>query len=168
MISKPVTVSIDSLVHAILIVLTVTFIFWYLIVPVETKSSSHSINSALGGFVEELKKNTTVTDKEYLKNFNYDAVVKYYTADKTKHNHNWWLKFANAFAVATLIVITLVVFWTMRNVCNKTPDWSEIVFVNTALLTLFLIFEVTFFKFTASKYVPVPPSLTQTTLLNSI
>jgi hypothetical protein len=168
MISKSVTGWVDILIHAILIVLTVTFIFWYLIAPVETKSSSRSINKPLGEIVAKLKANTNDTQKEYLKKFNYDAVVNYYKTDKTKDNHNWWLKVINAFAIVAFVVITLVYIWAARSGCNKTPAWSEIVFINTTLLIMFIIFEVGFFKYTASKYAPVPPSLVQTTFLNSI
>lgn len=97
-----------------------------------------------------------------------DRVIKYYDRpDKTVATNNNWL-FRDMFTVTGILcVLSLLIIMVSYLLCNKI-DIKHMMLENIIIFTGIGAVEFLFFKFVATKYIPAPPSLMLTSMIDNL
>lgn len=159
--------------HA-LILFTFLSLFYFMYIVKLTKDIfkseiNHIIEKALASEIEELKKDKNIVD--LLSALPLEDIKKEYI------NENKTVSASNG-GISNVVTTVNIMFWIfliiiivlLKNKCDNGCDinMSHIILENTIIFILIGSVEFIFFKYIASKYIPVPPSFMTTYFLQNV
>lgn len=169
--SKPdenVNFVINIAIHVFILFCFLSILFVMYISNVAKNAFESEIHEALEKGIDkslhsiEGKKRGVI--KKIIKTLPMDRIINHYNkSSKTVAINNKWLTkliiYINVFLVLLIISGSYLLRWS----CNQCVPLKDIIIENTIIFTFIGLVEVMFFKFVATKYIPVKPS----TLINS-
>jgi len=173
LIEDKTNLAVDLGVHA-LILFTILTCFFLLYITKITKSA---INSHLGDLIEENSESIVKKSKELgglqvqllSKTLPFDHIKKAYDKpDKMQVNNNDWLQYSLIITNLSLLVMVAGSIMILAYTCNSDIHLGEILKLNLYTFILVGIIEYLFFTKVALKWIPSPPSLMITTIVNNI
>lgn len=165
--------NINFVFHA-LILFTFLSLFYFMYIVKLTKDlfkseMNHIMEMALATQMDELKKDKNISN--LISALPLEDIKKEYIKENKTVN-------ASNSGVSNVVITVNIMFWLflifiiilLKKKCENGCDinMSHILLENTIIFILIGAVEFTFFKFIASKYIPVPPSFMTTYFLQSI
>lgn len=144
----------SSILHMTLLFIFLSILFWTLIKNVEETSIKKELDKTIDNVFSKININPKYfqePSKKILDNFYQNESIIY-------KNNNEKLLFFNVIIIVILIISLIVNILIKYFNCNQTLQLGEILGENIIILIFVGIIEFLFFKFIASKYVPVLPS----------
>jgi hypothetical protein len=131
------------------------------------KEISHLIESNIEKMVYNLDEDTKNKLVLFTKTVPIDKLVKKYEEpSEYVEEHNRWVKLS-AMAVALVgVVILALVMYILYNMCGQCVPIRDILIENSIVFAFVGMVEYIFFTTVAMKFVPAPPSLLVTSLIN--
>jgi hypothetical protein len=176
-ISEPMYVSINGLLHVLLLFTFLSALYYVVIAPLGAKSFNNEITGQLkpalqesiNALSEEEKKaisivaNKKVDDKLILDTL----ILKYSAQNKELKNNNKWVKIVNLIVIIILFIGFISIVSLLNWSCKKDTQIGWILVENAVSFLLIGVVEYLFFLNVASKFVPTPPSLLIQTIIQS-
>lgn len=142
------------IIHISIIFVFLSILFWTLISKTEEKALYDQINKSIENELSKITINSSIfteSDYKYLKQM-------YSQENETKKRNNNMLKILNISIIVLLSVLVIISLFIRYYICNNKIDIKEILIENFVILLIVGLIEYLFFKFIASKYVPILPS----------
>ena len=163
----------NTIVHITILFLILGLFFRFYV----SKIVKSALESELEHLIHEnisgsLHKNLTTEQQEKLNiiatSEGIEKINKYYDRpDKTVQNHNNWL-FRDMFTITgILFALSILIILTSYMLCNKI-NVGHMLLENVLIFIGIGLVEFGFFTLVATKYVPAPPSLMVTSILESL
>lgn len=138
----------DILLHCFLLFLFLTILFWVIISKTEKKAVNDQILNGIDNLNSKIN-NVPPALKSFLTNM-YSKPNGY-----MENNNSLVLKLNITILLMWFILLIVVATWTNS---SGVANWPRIILENVVILIGVGIVEFLFFKFVASKYVPVMPT----------
>jgi hypothetical protein len=170
MASKPITSSVNIIVHVIILFSFLSLFFFMYISKVE----SSAFKDEMGGLVEDkinnlLDENPIIIDQLQPIKSNIASIASLYESpSQTTVERNISLKFLSAFTVLSLMGILLTIILTVSLECKESVNLPQILIENIVIFACIGMVEYMFFTRVAIKYVPVVPSTMVDTILHTL
>ena len=140
--------------HTFLLFTFLSILFWTYISKVEHKTLSREIDNA----IEKSFKNVKIPE-DYFTPEIYNYLKAFFSGENiTNEKNNDVLVQYNITIIILLFVFLICIIFVRYVVCGQSIDIMEIIGENAIVLIIVGIIEFFFFKYIASKYVPVLPS----------
>ena len=169
--SDNLTFTINVVVH-VLILFTFLTMFFIFFVSKLTKEMfeaeiSHLIGHNIEDLVDKLDEETKTNLKLFTKAVPLDKLVKKFEEpSEYVLEHNRWVKLsAIAIAIVGVVVLGLVLY-ILYNTCGQCVPLKHILMENVIVFACVGVVEYLFFTRIALKFVPAPPSLLVSSLIN--
>jgi len=170
---KNVDTHLNFSFHALILFTFLTLFYFMYIVGLTKKLFKHEIDEimekALSPQMNEIKKDENVSKLLSMLPLD-DIQEEFSTENKTVHAINNGITHVvtsvNIFLWLILIIVVIILKSTCQDGCGL--HLSHIIIENILIFILIGSVEFLFFKFIASKYVPVPPSFMTTYFLQNI
>jgi uncharacterized membrane protein YqhA len=169
--SDDLTFTINVVVHVLILFtfLTMFFVFFVSKLTKEMfeKEISHLIGDNVGDLVDKLDEETKQNLKLFTKVIPLDKLVKKFEEpSEYVLEHNRWVNLsAIAIAIVGVVVLGLVLY-ILYNTCGQCVPLRHILMENAIVFACVGVVEYLFFTRIALKFVPAPPSLLVSSLIN--
>ena len=167
--------SVNIILHMLILITLLSFLFWFYIKNVAKEAITHEINDNINKSFEKLKEKITSEQKQVLKtkmneNKNIiDVLDKIYAKENPViKTHNDWLSVLIVLSVMFMLVLLISVSYTMSLGCQRKVDFKMILLENITLFLCIGVVEFLFFTRIAVKFVPTKPSLIVNSFLETI
>jgi hypothetical protein len=184
-ISGGVSIGINGVLHVLILFVFLTILYFFLIAPLEQKAFEDEISDQINGVVTDqfiaMKKDMDETIVDIITNtVNYsyedngnevyvidEMIDNFDTPDKLVSEHNKWVKIT-AVTLISFITISLIIYLlTLKNTCGKDTGIVSILKENLFTFVFVGLVEYLFFTKIAFKFVPAPPSVLLTTMIET-
>ncbi len=129
---------------------------------------SHLMKDSIKESLDTLSIDKQKQLKKSINSINLERVLRYYDQeDKTVKAHNAWL--FNTIVLITVFLFIIVTFITLtsNSLCSHV-NIKHMLLENIIIFAGIGVIELTFFQLIALNYVPIPPSLISTHLIDSL
>ncbi len=171
LVSDDLTFTINVVVHVLILFtfLTMFFIFFVSKLTKEMfeKEISHLIGDNVGDLFDKLDEETKQNMKLFTKTIPLDKLVKKFEEpSEYVLEHNRWVNLsALAISIVGVVVLGLVLY-ILYNTCGQCVPLRHILMENAIIFACVGVVEYLFFTRIALKFVPAPPSLLVSSLIN--
>ena len=188
-LSHTITLTINVVLHVLILFAFLTVLYFFIIAPLEKKSFNDEISkevktnltSQLDKMRKDLKKTNEVLDTEINNIVNFytetnedgspiyviDELIEQASEESSEiTEHNRWI---TLLATSIIIILTfgiIIYVNTLSGTCCKKTNIGSIVKENIITFIFVGLVEYVFFTQVAFKYVPAPPSVLVTSLID--
>jgi hypothetical protein len=173
MISK-FELSINVLVHILILFSILSLLFWFVISKLETKTITNEVEDSIDTVFDSYYRKLDSAQKIQLKNLvdsNKETLqtmeAVYSEPDKVNATKNQWLLYVNILYICLLFLVLVSIVIVLRLSCSSPPILG-ILKENIILFVFIGIIEVLFFLNVAVKYIPVKPSFMSQVSLETV
>jgi hypothetical protein len=170
-VSSQFSFSVNVFVHVI-ILFTFLTVFFILFVSKLTKDMfeneiSHLIDENIEKLITGLDEDTRMNLSVFMRVIPMDKLIKAYEKPSDYVlEHNKWLKLSAVCVSVVGVIILALVLYVVYNSCGQCVPLKHIIVENIIVFICVGIVEYLFFTRVALKFVPAPPSLLVTSLIN--
>lgn len=173
LIEDKTNLAVDLGIHA-LILFTILTCFFLMYV---SKITKEALNRNLGDLIEKNTESIAKKTKELggpqihllAKTLPFEHIKSAYNKpDKMQMNNNNWLKYSLIITNLSLFIMITGSIMILSYTCNSDIHLEEIIKLNLYTFILVGIIEYLFFTKVALKWIPTPPSLMITTIVNNM
>jgi hypothetical protein len=170
-------VGLNGLLHVLILFTFLTALFYKIVAPLSKHAFEHEIEEQLGGLHAMAKDIPPELRVGFAKILGADAgggqavidaaIERFSVPLAVIAERNWWVRLRALEFISALLVFVVVIFMVLAFSCRKCTGAGAIVREN--LITFLFVggVEYLFFTHIASKYVPAPPSMMATTLVET-
>lgn len=170
-ISSTTEFNINIMFHVIILFTFLTIFYVFFASKLIKDTFNNQFKSIIDSNVSKAIDNIAPDQRNQLKLLtqviNYDKLLKkYQTSDTYVKEHNKWMERTAIGVIIVGVVLLITIIGLLYNNCGQcTPFWN-IIIENIIVFAFVGVVEYLFFVNVAFKYIPTPPSVLITSLLN--
>jgi len=167
-----VDTGINVILHVAILFFILSMFFMFYVSKIIRQSFEHELEHLIKKNINEslnsLSHEEQLVLKQASKSVDLSKLIKYYSKeDKTIKSHNDWLFKTIITINVFLLILTIVVLVTSNTLCSK-ADIQHMMIENLIIFAGVGAVEFMFFKFIALNYIPAPPSLMVTSIIDGL
>lgn len=185
-LSENIKIVLNGVLHVLILFAFLTVLYFVVIEPLEKKSFEDEITDQVNDVIkDELESVKNKLDSDSLDeltniiNYNYteengekvyiidNIISKYDQESEDIKEHNKWIKRLSISIILVITIYLMFYIFTLSKTCNKNTEISYFIKENIITFAIVGIIEFLFFTQIAFKYIPAPPSLLVSTLLET-
>jgi steroid 5-alpha reductase family enzyme len=178
-ISDFFSVTINGILHILILFTFLTILFFTLVASLEKSSFENEMTKEINNSVKSMSSNLSAEDKEQVSKFVNQPVNengqttldigidRYSKPSDFIIEHNKWVKITAISVILVVLLCILIIIFVLSYSCNKCTGITSIIKENVVTFMFVGLVEYLFFTQIAFKYVPTPPSTMITSLIDS-
>lgn len=169
---KLIDTSINVIFHVVVLFFIMSMFFIYYVSKIVKQSFENELTQLvkqnIANSLNDLESEEQLALKASLKSVNFDRLIKFYgQEDATIKTHNDWL-FRTVIIINILLIILVILLIVGANKLCYKIDVGHLLVENLAIFVGIGIIEFMFFIFVSKSYVPVPPSVMVSSIVDSL